>query len=111
MFSVLPYPETSRVAGRPPMRDIVSSEPARLQALAVETPGGVTICAANLTGSIVTNEAPPGLRELAIIDDDSFCIAVGTTDAIETLTRPYAGPFISLQPYPTARLRLNAARP
>lgn len=93
------------------MREIASGEPARLQALAVETPDGVTIWVANLTGSTVTIEAPPGLRDLAIIDDDSFCITASTTDAIETLTRPFAGPIVSLQPYATARLRLDAARP
>lgn len=94
-----------------PMREITSGEPARLQALAVETPDGVTLWAANLTGSIVTIEAPPGLRDIAVIDDESFCLAAGTTEAIETLARPSSGPTVSLRPYATARLRLDATPP
>ena len=92
-----------------PMREVSCSAPARVQALAVETPDGVTIWAANLTGSAVSLEAPAGLRDLCVIDEDRFADAAGTTEAIRRLTHPHAGSSVSLRPYAIARLRLADA--
>ena len=93
-----------------PVRKVSCSAPARVQAAAVDTPDGVTLWVANLTGEIVTVEAPAGLRDIGVIDDEFFAVAAGATDAIAALTHPSVGPSIALNPYAIARLRLVDAR-
>jgi hypothetical protein len=93
------------LAGRP-MRAISCSSPDQVQAIAAETSEGLVILAANLTGSPRAVSCPGALRDVFILDADSFAGASRDTDAIEHMTHVETGTRVTLQPYAVARLRL-----
>jgi hypothetical protein len=117
-----PYPlavvlaDVCGLAGAP-VRELTGTDPARVAALAVSTPGSVTVLLANLTGGtldvrVSVPGAAPGRARLRLLDEHSFEVAAADFDGFLTsgadVCSSEGAVAVTLHPFGVARLDVTS---